>query len=84
MRSLGSSSPKGAGKEEYRRDIVTSMTFDYAEVDRITQLVECEGEAALSDYDWEIYAAWSEHVEQAAHKIAPKLAVVLGSLRPTN
>jgi hypothetical protein len=60
------------------------MTFDYAEVDRITQLVEGMGEAVLSDYDREIYDAWTEYVEEAAYKIAPTLAVVLGSLRQVN
>ena len=54
------------------------MAFNYAEVDRITQIVDRDGEATLSDYDREIYGAWTEYVEEAAYKIAPKLAVVLG------
>ncbi len=53
------------------------MTFDYAEVDRITQLAEREGESALSDYDREIYAAWAEYVDEAAPTIARRLGPVL-------
>ena len=53
------------------------MEFDFRQVGRITETVEREGEAALSDADLEIYAAWTEYVEEAAPEMAPRISRVI-------
>ena len=50
------------------------MTFNFAEINRITQILDRDGEAALFDFNREMYAAWTEYVEERC--------VVRGGARP--